>query len=68
MDSNFITAVCAADLRRMQISHTTPQKPGHFCGMPQSAPRHTIQHHAALVPQLLWQIPHKEIGASYPVA
>jgi hypothetical protein len=65
MDSNFNTVACAADLRSMQISHTTPQKPGHFCGMPHSAPRRTIPHYAALVPrdaafvpQLLWQIPH----------
>jgi hypothetical protein len=47
MDSNFNTAACAADLRSMQISHTTPQKPGHFCGMPHSAPRCTIPHYAA---------------------
>jgi hypothetical protein len=49
----------------MQISHTTLQKPGHFCGMPHSAPRRSIPHYTALVPrdaafvpQLLWQIPH----------
>jgi hypothetical protein len=52
----------------MQISHTTPQKPGHFCGVLHSAhvaPFHTTPDDAALVPhdaafvlQLLWQIPH----------
>jgi hypothetical protein len=68
MDSNFNTAVCAADLRRMQISLTTPQKPKHFCicRIPRhAAPFCTTPHDATLVPrdaafvpQLLWQIPH----------
>jgi hypothetical protein len=52
----------------MQISHKTRQKPGHFCGMPHSAPLAPfrtmpradalVPHNAALLPQLLWQIPH----------
>jgi hypothetical protein len=65
MDSNFNIVACAADPWSMQISHTTPQKNEHFCGMPHFAPRRTILHYAALVPRdaafvlhLLWQIPH----------
>jgi hypothetical protein len=52
----------------MQISHTTPQKPVHICGMSHSAPRRTNPHYAhdvalvprdaAFAPQLLWHIPH----------
>jgi hypothetical protein len=50
----------------MQISLTTPQKPGHFCGiLRHAAPFRTMPHEATLVPrdaafvlQLLWQIPH----------
>jgi hypothetical protein len=55
------------NLRYMQISHNTRQKPGNFCGMPHSAaafciafhttphrfaPRRTIPRNTALVPQL----------------
>jgi hypothetical protein len=68
MDSNFNAAACAADLRSMKISHTMPQKHGHFaeCRIPRHASLFRTTPHeaahvpcdAAFVPQLLWQIPH----------